>query len=81
MLHLREMGLLHLDALTASGKRSASVLDWWEQASAASSLRPMLEERDGVDPDDVIMNPTVARARGLTSTVAFPAATSPPTAR
>ena len=28
--------------------------------------------RDGVNPDDVIMNPSVAKLRGLTSTVAFP---------
>ena len=32
----------------------------------------MLRERDGVDPDDVIMDPDGARRRGLTSTVTFP---------
>jgi dihydroxyacid dehydratase/phosphogluconate dehydratase len=32
----------------------------------------MLRERDGVDPDDVIMSPSQAQARGLTSTVTFP---------
>ena len=32
----------------------------------------MLRERDGVDPDDVIMSPETARARGLTPTVCFP---------
>ena len=31
-----------------------------------------LQERDGVDPDDVIMDPDGARRRGLTSTVTFP---------
>src|SRR5262249_9095346 len=31
-----------------------------------------LAERDGVNPDDVIMSPARARERGLTSTVTFP---------
>ena len=30
------------------------------------------KDRDGVDPDDVIMPPARARERGLTSTVCFP---------
>src|SRR5262249_38654678 len=34
--------------------------------------RARLYERDGVDPDDVIMSPERARQRGLTSTVTFP---------
>jgi dihydroxyacid dehydratase/phosphogluconate dehydratase len=33
---------------------------------------PLLREQDGVDPDDVILPPDAARARGLTSTVTFP---------
>jgi dihydroxyacid dehydratase/phosphogluconate dehydratase len=32
----------------------------------------VLRDRDGVDPDDVIMDPEGARRRGLTSTVTFP---------
>jgi dihydroxyacid dehydratase/phosphogluconate dehydratase len=35
-------------------------------------LRQLLRERDGVNPDDVIMDPSVAAERGLTSTVCFP---------
>jgi dihydroxyacid dehydratase/phosphogluconate dehydratase len=35
-------------------------------------LRRLLRERDGVNPDEVIMPPDVARQRGLTSTVCFP---------
>jgi dihydroxyacid dehydratase/phosphogluconate dehydratase len=31
-----------------------------------------LKERDGIDPDDVIIPPSEARRRGLTSTVCFP---------
>ena len=32
----------------------------------------MLQERDGIDPDDVIMDPERAARAGLTSTVTFP---------
>src|SRR6185295_6176226 len=35
-------------------------------------VRDILRERDGVDPDDVIIPPAEARRRGLTSTVCFP---------
>ncbi len=35
-------------------------------------MRELLRERDGVDPDDVILAPAKARERGLTSTVTFP---------
>src|SRR5205823_6549392 len=72
MLHLREMGLLDLTALTASGDPLGAVLDWWAKSERRSRLRAMLRERDGVDPDTVIMSPTRANARGLTSTVTFP---------
>jgi dihydroxyacid dehydratase/phosphogluconate dehydratase len=35
-------------------------------------MRERLRVADGIDPDDVIMDPDRARARGLTSTVTFP---------
>jgi xylonate dehydratase len=35
-------------------------------------VRKLLRDRDGVDPDDVIIPPKEARRRGLTSTVCFP---------
>jgi xylonate dehydratase len=35
-------------------------------------LREVLKERDGIDPDDVILDPQSAHKRGLTSTVCFP---------
>src|SRR5438132_4079781 len=35
-------------------------------------MRERLRAQDGVDPDDVIMDPERARSRGLTSTVTFP---------
>jgi putative YjhG/YagF family dehydratase len=72
MLHLRRLGLLHEGAMTASGERLGTVLDWWEHSERRVRLRDLLATRDGVDPDDVIMSPEQARARGLTSTVTFP---------
>lgn len=72
MLHLRRMGLLETDALTVSGHKLGAVLDWWEQSERRVALRKLLKERDGVDPDDVIMDADGARRRGLTSTVTFP---------
>src|SRR5581483_8716270 len=48
------------------------LLDWWEQSERRAALRKNLREREGVDPDSVIMSPDAARSRGLTSTVCFP---------
>jgi putative YjhG/YagF family dehydratase len=72
MLHLRRAGLLELDVLTASGETLGRMLDWWEKSERRTRLRQVLRERDGVDPDDVIMDPVGASRRGLTSTVTFP---------
>ncbi|MGE5488857.1 MAG: YjhG/YagF family D-xylonate dehydratase [bacterium] len=72
MLHLRRAGLLRLDALTASGATLGEMLDWWEQSERRATLRRLLREREGIDPDTVIMDPDSARRRGLTSTVTFP---------
>lgn len=72
MLHLREAGLLRLDALTVSGKPLGEILDWWERSERRRRLREKLVQLDGIDPDDVIMSPGVAASRGLTSTVTFP---------
>jgi putative YjhG/YagF family dehydratase len=72
MLHLRRLGLLHEGALTVTGEPLGAVLDWWERSARRDQLRALLAERDGVDPDDVIMAPEQARERGLTSTVTFP---------
>ena len=72
MLHLRELGLLKLDALTATGEKLGDMLDAWAKSERRSRLRAMLKERDRVDPDTVIMSPDAARKRGLTSTVTFP---------
>jgi putative YjhG/YagF family dehydratase len=72
MLHLRRMGLIDTACLTASGESWDAMLDWWEQSERRQRLRQLLRERDGVNPDDVILDPDAARRRGLTSTVTFP---------
>lgn len=72
MLHLRALGLLKLDVMTASGETLGANLEWWEHSERRTRLREQLQKRDGVDPDDVIMSPAKARERGLTSTVTFP---------
>jgi putative YjhG/YagF family dehydratase len=72
MLHLRRAGLLDTSALTVSGESLGAMLDWWEQSERRVAVRKVLRDRDGVDPDDVIMSPDAARRNGLTSTVTFP---------
>jgi dihydroxyacid dehydratase/phosphogluconate dehydratase len=72
MLHLRALGLLNLDCLTATGRTLGENLEAWERSERRERLRARLQEQDGVDPDDVILAPDRARARGLTSTVTFP---------
>jgi putative YjhG/YagF family dehydratase len=72
MLHLKRAGLLELDALTASGETLGRMLDWWETSARRAALRRSLKEREGIDPDDVILDPETAARRGLTPTVCFP---------
>ncbi len=72
MLHLRRAGLLETKAHTVSGVTLGEVLDQWEGSERRAKLRAVLKERDGVDPDDVIMAPEEASRRGLTATVCFP---------
>jgi putative YjhG/YagF family dehydratase len=72
MLHLRELGLLKLDATTITGHTVGENLEWWEKSERRTKLKQLLIDRDGVQPDDVIMSPAQAKERGLTSTVTFP---------
>ncbi len=72
MLHLRELGMLDLSVLTVTGHPLGEVLKWWEKSERRQRVRALLKERDGVDAEEVIMPPKVARQRGLTSTVCFP---------
>jgi putative YjhG/YagF family dehydratase len=71
MLNLRELGLLKLNARTVNGNVIGEALEEWEHSERRAKLRERLQELDDVDPDDVIMNPTRARRRGLTSTITF----------
>jgi putative YjhG/YagF family dehydratase len=72
MLHLRELGLLKLEALTVTGKTLGENLNEWEHSERRAKVRARLLEADGVDPDNVIYSPDRARKAGLTSTVCFP---------
>jgi putative YjhG/YagF family dehydratase len=72
MLQLRGLGLLDLNVLTISGESLGEMLDWWETSDRRRRLRELLRERDGVDPDEVIMNPARANKCGLTSTITLP---------
>ena len=72
MLHLRRAGLLDTSVITATGETLNESLNWWEDSPRRHALRKSLLAQDGIDPDDVIMEPDRARSRGLTSTVCFP---------
>lgn len=72
MLHLRDLNLLRLDTITAEGHRLGDALEAWQSSERRQRLRERLFSEDGIDPDEVIMNPQQAKARGLTSTVTFP---------
>lgn len=72
MRHLRDAGLLDLSVRTVSGVTLGKVLEEWETCERRSRFRALLERMDGVAPDDVILPPDKAKARGLTSTVTFP---------
>ncbi|MEM7034812.1 MAG: YjhG/YagF family D-xylonate dehydratase [Chloroflexota bacterium] len=72
MLHLRDLDLLRLDALTPQGLPLGDMLEQWEKSDRRQRLRARLQEADDINPDDVIMSPQAAKERGLTSTVTFP---------
>lgn len=72
MLHLRELGLIDMGVLTASGQTLGENLEAWEKSERRRRFKEILAQADGVAADDVIMSPARARERGLTSTVAFP---------
>jgi xylonate dehydratase len=71
MLHLRRLGLLDTSVKTVSGGSLDAQLDAWESSERRTRLRAQLK-KEGVDPEDVIVAPELAPARGLTSTVCFP---------
>ena len=72
MLHLRERGLLDLNAMTITGETLGGVLDWWEASDRRRRVRERLQQQDGVDPNEVIIPPDEAIRRGMTGCVCFP---------
>jgi len=72
MLHLRDLGLLRLDALTVTGRCLGEILDWWERSPRRHRLRELLRRETGIDPDEVILSPNRAVALGMTGTSCFP---------
>lgn len=70
--HLRRLGLLKADARTVTGMTWNELLDQWLDSDRRRVCREKLSQADGVDPDDVIIPPSEARRRGMTSTVCFP---------
>lgn len=72
MLHLRELGLLETEALTATGEPLSAMLDQWKGSERRARLREVLKQEDDVDPEDVIFSPEEAERRGLQRTLAFP---------
>src|SRR5206468_5183087 len=72
MLHLRRLGLLDTSVLTVTGATLDENLNWWEKSPRRVRFREILKKSDGIDPDDVVLPPERAKARGLTSTITFP---------
>ena len=72
MLHLRKLQLLDTNLMTVEGQTWDELLNEWEGSERRINFRRILKEQEGVDPDEVIMDPNRARERGLTSTVTFP---------
>src|SRR5204863_9630430 len=57
MLHLRRMGLLHGDVLTATGDTLDATLDWWAASDRRRVARARLAADAAVAHDRVIMGP------------------------
>ena len=71
MLHLREAGLLHTQALTATGQTLEEALDVWENSERRTRFKALLKAQDGVLADEVILSPARATKWKMTSTVSF----------
>ena len=66
MLHLRELGCLNEDVPTATGETLGSNLDWWETSERRGRVREILETKDNIAPDEVILKSGMqAQAAGL----------------
>src|SRR2546426_4766895 len=72
MLHLRRMGLLHGDVLTATGDTLDATLDWWEASERRRAARARLAAAAAGAPRDGLMGPHAPRGAGPTRTPVFP---------
>ena len=71
MLHLRELALIDEECLTVAGETWGAQLDAWQKSERRRRTRAVLE-KEGFDPDSIIMSPAAAKSRGLESTLTFP---------
>lgn len=71
MLHLRDLGLLELDALSANGEALGEILAAWEHSERRARFKEQLLEQDGIHADEVIFSATRSKALGLGATVSF----------
>ena len=71
MMHLRKMGLLDTTIKTVEGRTWDSLLDEWEGSERRRRFREVLQEQEGVAPDDVIMNSDRAKELGIVAAVAI----------
>jgi putative YjhG/YagF family dehydratase len=72
MLHLRDLGLLNPEVLTITGEPLSKILDWWQTSERRQKLQDILKKQDGINPDQVIMNPEQAHKTGIMPTCTFP---------
>ncbi len=72
MLHLREMGLLNTEVVTATGVTLEENLNWWKESKRRKTIQERLLKIDKINYKDVIMDAGSAGKSGLTSTVIFP---------
>lgn len=72
MCILRDAGLLDLNCMTVTGEPLGKNLEWWEKSDRRKKFRDLLHEKDGVDPNHVIMTFERAKSKGLTSSMTFP---------
>ena len=71
MLHLRDLGLLDTQTLSATGRTLDETLDDWERSERRARFKEVLAVKDGVQADDVILPPDKAAVWGMTGTVSF----------
>ncbi len=73
MLHLRDMGLLHADVLTVTGRTLEENLESWQKGERRKILKDRLFSEEHIDPPDVIMDVSRAVSKGLSNSITFPA--------